>query len=427
MSPDVRHLSDYHFLTLGADTLENPYEFFSRLRREAPVFREPDFGAYLISRYDDVVRVSKSTDTFSAIAAASGPFMPLPAAVDDIVEYRATHPESDKVFTNDPPDHARYRHLVTRLFTPSRIAQLEGRLRNWAQSLVQDLLSAERVEFVSRFSNVFPLLVVSDFLGVPEAEAQRFADHFSAEFANMDQSYIGNPNGLDVPVFEPDTMLIDYFSTEIAKRRKDPSDDILSTLANLTFRDGTEVPAHEIVKICVVLYEAGGQSNTPQLLTNGMQILTENPAIAQELRADLSLVPAFVEETLRFDTSALGLFRAAREDTTLHGVAIGKGEIVMMLYGSANHDEQYFEAPDTFRLDRQDTRVLSFGQGVHTCPGAPLARLEARIAFEELLRHTSDIRSLQAPSSREYLASCILRSPRELPLHLTAATNAIGV
>lgn len=417
---EAQGLEDFHFLKLGEQTLENPYPFFARLRKEAPVFEEPDYGVFLVSRFDDIATVSKRTDVFSSIAVASGPYVPLPFVVDNIDEYRAETPGLEKLFHNDPPDHGRYRSLVSTLFTARRLASVEEEIRSYIDSLIDAFIDEGRVEFIQAFSHVLPLLVVGSLLGVPKGDNAKFKKLFEDAFEHMDEYFFGNPNGprIEVPHY---AVLRDYFTQELVRRRKTPTEGLLSDLANARFPDGLEVPLKDLVGICVFLYSAGGDSNMPQTLTNGMKFLARNPGVAQRLRDDPSLVEKFVSESMRYETSALGLFRLALEDVEIGGVTIPKGRFAMILFGSGNHDEKYFDNPEEFRLDRPTKRILSFGTGAHICAGQPLARLQAKLAFGRLTERLSDIKLASSEQSFSYLPSCILRSVRKLDLEFTKA------
>lgn len=408
-------LGDYHFLRLDADTLADPYPFFRRLRAEAPVFREPDYGVFLVSRFDDILRISRETQTFSSHVAVSGPFLPLPAPVDALAEFRRNSPAAERLLKNDPPDHTRYRSIVGGLFTPRRIAGLRVAIRALVDALIDGFAERGAVEFIGEFASVLPLRVVSELLGIPPEDRELLLRLFAENAAAAEGAFVGNPySPLNGPAHY--ALLEEYFERAVAERKAAPRADILTELAQSRFPDGEEVPPHEIVKICVMLYSAGGDANTPQLLANGMMILAGDPRLSDRLREEPALVERFVEETLRFETSALGLFRIALQDTVVRDVPIRKGDILMMLYGSGNRDEQYFDAPDEFRMDRPKRRILSFGHGAHTCPGAPLARLQAEIAFDALLERLRDIRLRTRTSEYEYLPSVILRSLRRMEL-----------
>ena len=406
-------LQDFDLLSLGASTLLNPYPFFRKLRAEAPVYREQRHGVYLVSKYDDIVAASRATNVFSSFNAIVGPFVPLPVPVDELQAYRDSTHGVDKLFSNDPPEHTRFRQLVASLFTTKRVSHLEDRIREHVAMLLADLGPQGEIEVVRKLSNVLPLLTVGEVLGVSPEDNARFLPYFTQHFDEM-ESFVGKP---DAPISRLPwaDLLEDYFSTELARRRASPQGDVMTELANARFANGEEVPFEEVVRLCTFLYTAGGDANTPQLITNGTKILAENRNLFLQLQANPSLIDQFVDETLRIENSNLGLFRLVRCHTQIRDVSIQKGEYVMLLYASGNHDEQYFDEPEEFRLDRPKRRVLSFGGfGPHTCPGASLARLEARVTFQELLKRWSGMSLVSKQHEIRWIESCILRAPREL-------------
>jgi cytochrome P450 family 150 subfamily A5 len=190
----------------------------------------------------------------------------------------------------------------------------------------------------------------------------------------------------------------------------------MSELANATFEDGEPVPLESVVSMISLLYAAGGDANTPELMTNAMLVLLDRPELERDLRADPSLARGFIEEVLRYDTPVPGVFRIALEDTSIAGVPIAKGSKVMVVYGAANHDEGYFDDPESFRMGREYPHPhLGFGLGVHFCPGAPLARLEGQIAVQEILRRMINIRRID-DKPVPYVPSVIQRIPIQLRL-----------
>jgi cytochrome P450 len=213
-----------------------------------------------------------------------------------------------------------------------------------------------------------------------------------------------------------DAFLRDYFADAINSRRKTPRGDIMSSLANATFEDGEPVPLESVVSMISLLYAAGGDANTPELMTNSMLALLARPELEQSLRSDPSLAKGFIEEVLRYDTPVPGVFRVALEDASIAGVPIPKGSKVMVVYGAANHDESYFECPESFEMGREYSHPhLGFGLGVHFCPGAPLARLEGQVAVQEILRRLVNIQRIDEEPV-PYVPSVIQRIPIRLRL-----------
>lgn len=409
-------LARQHFMNLGEETLFNPYPFFRQLRNEKPVFQEPDYGVFLISKYDTIEDVCARTDEFSSLGAISGPFQPLPVELDARDAYRKTD-EAEKLFTSDPPAHGKFRGVVARLLTAQRVKSLTPAIEAHANALIDAVADKGRVEFVREIARKLPALVVGSLMGIPDEVNDRFIRIMDETFEDMDQVFYGNPKSAVVGIHHAlsDATAV-YFREELAKRRKNPLGDPLSLFANATFDDGSEIPLEEMVRLCVFTYGGGAEANTPEMVATGGQMLADHPEIAASLRVDSSLMDRFVDEVLRYEAPALGLFRHATRDTEVEGVKIPKDSVLMLLYASANHDEQHFSDSEEFVMDRPRKRILSFGSGVHTCPGASLARLEAKIMFNALVARLDNIRRANPGDVLRYLPSCILRCPRELNL-----------
>lgn len=422
MSQHASDLDDLHFLELNEAILADPYPFFQRLRRDAPVYREPDYGVLVVSRYDDVVEVDRQADVFSNIDLGFAPYRPLPAPLDDLPQWRESARFADRIIQNDPPDHTRHRKVINRLFTPRRVAALEPRIRQLANELIDEFADDGEVEFVQHYANMLPRMVVGELLGVPPEDGDMLNDFFrtrlltsrepsddpKAEFRRMIDSTTADA--------DPDSRtVVDYFAAAIKERRAHPREgDIMSEVANARYADGEEVPFTVLLMMIVLLYVAGGEANTTELLSNVVLTMLRHPEIEPRLRADPDLVDPYVEEVLRHETPLLGVFRVALRDTSVGGVPVAKGDIVMALHGSANRDESRYADPERFDLDRYRAckhAHLSFGYGAHFCPGAPLARLEGKVTTTEVLRRMRNLRFAEGASAVSYVPSVIQRIP----------------
>ncbi len=414
-------IEDYHFLRLNEALIKNPYPFYQLLRESAPVFREPDFGVFLVSRYDDIVEVNRQPEVFSSVLVANAPYVDLPCPIDDIAAWRAKNPYGDKILSNDPPDHTRHKRMINRFFTPKRVADLEPRIRETTNEIIDEFIDRGEVEFVTEFAHMIPRLIVGELIGVPPQDNARFKQFFGERLRIMAEA-AANPAAALARRSEEDQgitenqFLQEYFIDLVAKRRQHPTGDIMSDMANATFPDGEAVPIESIVSMITLLYAAGGDANTPELMSNSMLVLLREPAVMAALRADPAQAEPFIEEVLRYDTPVPGVFRVATRDASVGGVPVKKGEKVMVIYGSANHDESRFACPAEFQRDRAfEQPHLGFGSGVHFCPGASLARLEGRVAVQEVLRRMGNIRF--APGNTfPYVPSVIQRIP--IRLHL---------
>ncbi len=417
-------LADYGFLKLNEEILANPYPFYRALREQAPIYREPDYGVFLLSRYADILEVNAQPEMFSSILVATAPYMDPPAPLDELAEWRESQPFSDKILSNDPPDHTRHKRLINRFFTPRHVAALEPRVREITNEIIDTFIDRGEVEFVTEFAHMLPRLVVGELIGVPAEDADYFKQHFMDRLAAMARA-AEDPTGAYQQQEEEregiteNEFLTDYFMEAMAQRRKQPQGDIMSDLANATFADSDEpVRLESLVSMITLLYAAGGDANTPELMTNSMLVLLRQPDVMQALRDDPSLAGGFIEEVLRYDTPVPGVFRIALQDTSVGGVPVKRGEKLMVIYGSGNHDPEQFEDSEIFDLGREQTCPhLGFGHGVHYCPGAGLARQEGRVAVQELLRRMGDIGMLEGEPP--YVPSVIQRIPIRLKLGFT--------
>ena len=417
-------LADYGFLKLNETILADPYPFYRTLREEAPIYREPDYGVFLVSRYEDILEVNAQPEAFSSILVANAPYTDPPAPLDELAEWRASQPFSDKILSNDPPDHTRHKRLINRFFTPRHVAALEPRVRQITNEIIDTFIDTGEVEFVTQFAHMLPRLVVGELIGVPDEDHDYFKQHFMDRLAAMAKA-AADPTGTyqrqeeEREEITENEFLTDYFMKAMAERRESPRGDIMSDLANATFAGTDEpVPLESLVSMITLLYAAGGDANTPELMTNAMLVLLRQPDVMRALRDDPSLAGGFIEEVLRYDTPVPGVFRIALEDTSVGGVPVKRGEKLMVIYGSGNHDAEKFEDGEAFDLGREQTCPhLGFGHGVHYCPGAGLARQEGRVAVQELLRRLGDIHMLEGDPP--YVPSVIQRIPIRLRLGFT--------
>ncbi len=422
---DARSVADYHFLKLNDEVLQNPYPFFRRLREEGGVVREADYDTFLVGSLDAIREVNRQPEVFSSVLVANAPYVPLPCPLDEIAQWRDANPLSDKILSNDPPDHTRHRKLVNRFFTTSRVRDLEPRIRQLTNEIIDTFVDLGEVEFVFGFAHMLPRLVVGELIGLPEQDQPRFRRHFEDRLALMARAAEKPLEGFQQRTTQAslteDTFLRDYFVDAINERRERPRDDIMSELARATFEDGAPVPLESLVSMISLLYGAGGDANTPELMTNAMLVLLDRPDLERALRDDPSLSKAFIEEVLRYDTPVPGVFRIALQNTSIAGTPVPKGSKVMVVYGAANHDEAYFDDPETFVMGRDCPHPhLGFGLGVHFCPGAPLARLEGQVAVQELLRRLTNIRRADNEPI-PYVPTVIQRIPIQVRLRFDKA------
>ena len=423
------HLAEADYFTDAAITA-HPYDYWDELRRQGPVVREPHHGVVAVTGYEEVQAAFKDVEAFSAVNAIGGPFPPLPFTPDgdDISELIAAHRHEFPIFEHmvvmDPPDHGKARSLLSRLLTPRRLQENEEYIWRLADRQLDEFLADGRCEFLGAYGKPFATLAIADLLGVPEKDRAEIRHNLGA----------GRPRGGSVgglnhePVgSNPLQYLDDLFSGYIAERRRTQRDDVLTGLATATYPDGSVPPLLEVVRPATFLFGAG-QETVTKLLSSAVQVLGDRPDLQDRLRADRTLIGAFIEESLRMESPTKVDFRLTRKSTTLGGVPIKAGTVIMLCLGAANRDPRKFETPNEFRLDRKNVREhIAFGRGIHTCAGAPLARVEGRVTINRLLDRTRDITISKAnhgpAGARQYryTPTFLLRGLSELHIEFTPA------
>jgi cytochrome P450 len=397
------------------ELFQDPTPYYVALRGHGPVWREPHKGVFMLSGIEEILRVYADHETFSAIVGPLGPLVTLPKpdpgeSLAHVIERRRHEiPMGEHLTSLDPPKHTRHRALLSKLFTPNRLKENEDFMWNLADGLIGEFADQPEVEFCGAYARPFTLLVIADLLGVPREDHEMFRGWLRGE-----KGTVGDPQGRHAGdrVF---ANLHPYFTRYIEERRSSPRDDVMSRLASVRFPDGDLPQVMDVVRVAAILF-AAGQETTARLLSAGMRILAEQPALAEELRSDPGAIPNFVEECLRLESPIKGSFRLALRDTKLAGVEIPVGSMVMAMVGAANRDPRVFEDPDRFDAKRSNVRRnIAFGHGEHFCPGASLARTEARISFERLLARLDEFR-LVDPSALSYIKTFIIRGLNDLPL-----------
>jgi cytochrome P450 len=298
-----------------------------------------------------------------------------------------------------------------------------------ADRLLDPLLARGEGDFIAEFAGPFSLLVIADLLGVPEEDQQQFVEGLIRR--PRSQAGIGM-TGERTLEHHPLQFLYDRFTTYIEDRRREPRPDVLGGLAAARFPDGSLPEVVDVVRVAANVFSAG-QETTVRLLSSALMVLGEQPEVQQLLRRERDRIPNFIEETLRLESPIKGDFRLSRVPVTVGGVDVPAGTTLMLLNGAANRDPRHFENPATFDIARSNARHhIAFGRGVHTCPGAPLARAEARAAIERLLDRTTDVRLAESVHGTagarryQYLPTFILRGVRELHLEFTVASDPAG-
>ncbi|WP_422746012.1 cytochrome P450 [Mycobacterium sp. WMMD1722] len=403
--------------------LDDPYPFYEALRNKCPVSREDHYGVTMVTGWQEAVDVYNDAETFSSCISVTGPFpgFPVPLEGDDvtdlIVEHRDEIPFSDQLPTLDPPTHTNHRGLLMRLITPKRLKENEDAMWALADDILDEYLAPGRGEFIKGFAAPFTLRVIADLLGVPEEDRDDLIERLAR---GTHGSGLGNADKTLTKT--PLEYLYDVFATYVEDRRREPRDDVLTGLATATFPDGTMPEVGDVVRVATNVFSAG-QETTVRLLSTALKVLGDQPEVQQKLRADRSLLPNFIEECLRIESPVKGDFRLSRVPVKVGEEQLAAGSTLMVINGAANRDPRRFENPDAFDPERKNARQhLAFGRGIHSCPGAPLARAETRVGLERLLDRTTDIRISQAehgPAGERrysYIPTYILRGLTELHL-----------
>ncbi|MEU0743742.1 cytochrome P450 [Streptomyces sp. NPDC006134] len=425
-------MTDYDAIDFFRDEalVTDPYPYFEHLRARCPLQREPHHGVVMVTGYDEAVQIYNDHETFSSCTSVTGPFpgFPVPLDGDDVSElierHRAELPMSDQLPTLDPPVHTAHRALLMRLITPKRLKENEAAMWHIADALLDDYLARGEGDFVRDFAGPFTLLVIADLLGVPEEDRAEFRARLQRPEAH--EPGIGS-TGEETMEHTPLEFLYGRFTTYIEERRRRPREDVLTGLATAAFPDGSTPEVADVVRVAANLF-AAGQETTVRLLGSAVRTLAERPDLQRLLRAERQRVPLFIEESLRTESPVKGDFRLARTATTVGGVELPAGTTVMLVNSAANRDPRQFTDPELFDIERANARRhIAFGRGVHSCPGAPLARAEARVAIERLLDRTTDIRISErahGPAGDRrysYVPTFILRGLTELHLEFDPA------
>jgi cytochrome P450 len=351
---------------------EDPYPVYKRLRDEAPAYRNERLGFWALSRHADVLAAFKEPLRFSSAGGVA------------LERSSQSDPSAVAFFiAMDPPRHDQYRNLVSKAFTPRRVAALEERIRMLTDQYVDRFLEARRCDFIRDFSAKLPMDVVSELLGVPSADRDTLREW-------ADVVLHREPGMSEVPAagIAASGNLLQYFAKLVAERRRVPGDDLTSALL-VAELDGERLTDQNVMAFLFLMIIAGNETTT-KLVGNALYWLWRNPDQRALLRANLDLVPRWVDETLRYDNSSQMLARTLTTDVTLHGETLHAGDKVLLLIGAANRDERVFEDPDRYDLRRDHTESLAFGKGTHFCLGASLARLEGRVALEAVQRRFPD-------------------------------------
>jgi hypothetical protein len=354
---------------------EDPYPIYARLRAEAPAYRNEELDFWALARHADVLAGFKDAKRFSNRFGVS-------------IDPSAYGPHArlgTSFLGMDPPEHTRMRGIVSRSFTPRRVKAMEPRIREIAVEQLDRLVGAGSFDAISEFAGKLPMDVISEMLGVPEADR--------ADLRTWADLLVHREEGvMDVPREGAEAFgkIRGYFRDLIADRRKKPGGDLLSAMLELENGED-QLSDEELIAFCNLMIVAGNETTT-KLIGNALYWLDRTPAQRERVAKGAVEISQWIEETLRYDNSTQMLVRTLSEDVTIAGQTLPKDAKVVLLVGSANRDEDVFERPDEYDLGRDCSRMLSFGQGTHFCLGASLARLEGVVSMQEWWKRFPDYR-----------------------------------
>jgi cytochrome P450 len=378
---------------------EDPYPTYKRLRNEAPVYHNPELDFWALSRFADVHAAMQDWETYSSSAGVS-------------LEQGSTA-RPPMIIMMDPPRQQKLRKLVSKAFTPRRIATLETQIRALTRKYLDPIVPCGRFDFIAEFSAKLPMDVISTMMGVVEQDQDMLR-----EWADLLLHREEGKSEIPQAGLEASAKLVRYFAEDLARRRKQPSgdDDLVSALIDAEI-DGERLTDAEIIGFCFLLVIAGNETTT-KMLGNAIVQLARHPDQRAWLRANPAKIPDAVEEVVRFDNSSQMLARLLMRDVELHGKTMPAGKKVLLLIGAANRDERVFERPDEFDV-RRPQPSLAFGYGIHVCLGASLARLEGRVALEEALPRIGDYDVDEGGLVRVHSAN--VRGYSHVPIRFTSA------
>jgi cytochrome P450 len=381
------------FLSDGARSLD-PFPHYRRMRETAPVFHDEQSGSWHAFRYDEVQRVLSEHATFSSRMGGDEPS------------------ETGQLFaaslvTTDPPRHRQLRSLVNQAFTPKAVDALAPRISQLTDELLDRIASIGTADLIEALTYPLPVIVIAELMGIPPDDRDRFKQWSDVI---VSQTRTGAENA---DHHATNVEMTGYFLDLIEQRRNRPGNDLISNLLSAEI-DGQKLSVAELLGFCSLLLVAGNETTT-NLIGNAVLCFTEVPGTIERLLAEPSLLPQAMEEVLRYRSPVQSMYRVTAADTTLGGLRIPAGVPLVAWIGSANRDERHFPLPDRFDIDRGPSRHLAFGQGIHFCLGAPLARLEAMIALQAVLSRLPGL-TLTAGSRLERMDSTIVYGLTGLPV-----------
>ena len=407
--PNGAPVLDYNPLTDPQRRDRHPV--MAEARASSPVFFSPTLHGWVVTRHADICEVVRDHATYSS-QGGTKPIVPLCDEAQAIIDSGFPFDEVGSLLVTDPPLHTRLRKFVVGVFTPRRVAAMEPRVHEIANELVDGFIADGHADLVARFAYPLPLALITDLLGVPATDGPQL-HKWSADKLNLQYTVLGPEEQVEAAQGFVDLQR--YFEGVIEQRRREPGDDVVSGLITLRVDDERPLRTSEIIGQLMGIL-VGGHETTMNLIANSLVLLLRDREQWDALRADPGLAPAAVEEALRVEAPSFGAWRTTTTEAELGGVTIPAGARVHIVWGSANHDaEEFPDDPDRFdvRCTREGAN-LAFGRGLHFCAGAPLGRLEGRIALEVLTQRMPSLR-IAPGATLTYRSSAVQHGPDALP------------
>jgi hypothetical protein len=389
---------------VSKEFLYDPYPILRWLREEEPVHWSDSIGGWVVTRYEDIITTFRDVCRYSNEGRLARAVEYLPSETRAKFQTFEEHYRTKGLLHSDPPDHTRLRALVTKALTVTIVEAMRPRIQQIVDDALDKVEGRREMDVISDLAIVLPFTVLAEILGTPSADQHLFKDWADSLLAFQGVNKPGE-HILD----RSQTALIEikeYLSQLVAERRRQPREDLISKLV-LAESEGDHLSEPELLNTCVTLLVAGHETTT-SLIGNGLYLLLHHNDQWQELKSDPALLATAIEEILRYESPVARQPRLMKEDTVLGGKQIQKGQMVFQMLNSANRDSAYFPDPDRFDIRRQKSRHIAFGNGIHFCVGAALARTEAQVVFRTIMDRIPKIRlkneypdwDLEKPNSR---------------------------
>ena len=408
-----KQLEDFNFF--DPEVVKHPFEFYEKLRAEAPIYQIPGTEMYLVTRYADVKAIARKHKIFSSEMNALMQGAEPDPEVMAIME--KGYPPVATMLTKDAPGHNRYRAIVNPAFAQGRIQKMTEKMAEIVNELMDKLPESGYVDFFHEFCVHLPVWVIADALGVPRSDLDKFkywsdrAVSAISGMASKEDSILNAESQLEFQL---------YFADMIEHRRNNPGDDVVSILVNSEVEE-EPLDVAEMLSMIQQILVAGNETTTATLAA-GMVHLIQRPDVLERLRKEPDLIPIFVEEILRLETPSAGMWRFVLEDTEINGVKMAKGATAMIRWASGNRDEEIFEDGDNIDLDRTNTdKHMAFGYGIHACLGVHLSRQELNVAFGIIINRMKSWKLAEDHQELIYVPSVLLRGLGELHLEIEKA------